>query len=262
MIQKEFRRQLKTVGKYSVKTSGSWRPKALHRLRSAMLRLSLLLKYGSPGKGNELARRLMKCRKAMAATRDCDVCWARIREEMHAAGLSKKTGRRIRQAIDSRKCKGQWKMRRMLRARNFKGLLSEIDNFIDDPGKLDLTAIHNGNIIYQRPNDWEPRKFHQIRKRLRVINYVHDLLKEKNGSEDQQDNDNWILRYQNVLGDHIDATNTVKILRGLKNVKKHWIEGLIDREIGKMQKCHWLIKSMPWPDMVNFSRTASQESYL
>ncbi len=262
MLLKEFRRQLKAVKKYSAQTSGILKPKTLHRLRSAMLRLSVLLKYGTPGQGIKLGRRLMKCRRIMAARRDCDVCWARVREEMHAAGLSKKAGRRIRQAIDARKSKAQQRMQRLLRARKFKGLLSDLYNVVDDPGKLDLTAIHSDNIIYQRPNEWEPGKFHQIRKRLRVIKYVHDLLVKKEDPQAQQDNDNWILRYQNVLGEYIDGTNTVAILRRLKNVKKRWIKGLTDREIGKIEKCRWLIKSMPWPDTVKFSRTVFQESYL
>lgn len=262
MIRKEFRRQLKAVEKYSPDSSGILKPKALHRLRSAMLRLSVLLRYGSHGKDKELEPRWMKCRKAMAACRDCDVCCARLKERMRTAGLSNKARRGIRQAIDARKRKARINMQRKLRARKFRGLISDTKNILDDPGKLDLAAIHHDNMIYQRPNEWEPGQFHLIRKRLRVIQYVHDLLVAKEVLDAQQENHNWIRRYQNVLGEYIDGSNTVAILRRLKNVKKRWIEVLMDRESENMQKCRWLIKSMPWPDRVNFSRTVSQESCL
>ena len=262
MIHKEFLRQLKNVERISAGTSGILKPKTMHRLRSAILRLAILLKYTRNGKAVNVGRRLMKFRRATAYRRDCDVCWSRIRNELHTSGLGKKARRRIKRSIDAQKRKAQREMEHKLMARKFRKLLLSIHDHIDDLGKIDVNAVHHENIIYQSPNQWEPGQFHQIRKRLRIINYVHDLLLGKEETEDQKDNDNWILRYQNVLGDYIDGSNTVGILRRLKKVKRSQIERLINKETAKMQKCRWLIKSMPWPDTVSFSRTAFQESYL
>lgn len=260
MLINELRRQLEVLKKHPLGKLDGCKAGDLHQLRSASLRLGILLGYASRKKIRNLAHCLLECRKAMAARRNCDVSLSRIKGQMREFSLSKKSRRQIRKAITALNHKAQRKMVRSLREMRFARLLSRIIAIVDDPGRIDLAEIHRDNIVVQRPNEWMPEQFHRIRKRLRLIKYVYELMKGHGPSDNVQGNHNWILRYQSVLGDYIDGANTLRVLKRLKGIKKRLIKSLVARERERMQRCRWLLKSMPWPDTVSFSGTASQEN--
>lgn len=240
---KEFCDQITAIKRYSFKRSKHLKPGRLHRLRSAILRLGIFIKYGLSEDDIDLYWGLMKCRRAIALRRDCDVCLVRIKNDMDRIKLSSRFQRRIIRSLNLKIKEEDRKLERLFKSKRYRKLIAKAERSVGHLKGFDLPGIRKECALPRKTDHWKPGRFHQIRKRVRILKYVQDVLNNDKTTAIDQDQGLKFAKCQKILGDYIDGRNTIRILKGLNIKKSGMIKQLVDQERGKIKGAQYLINS-------------------
>ncbi len=209
---------------------------ALHDLRVASLRVSFALKFFkkflSTGNTDRLQNEFARARRVMAQRRDGDIFSSRIKKDFQVVNVSSSLKQRILGIIEAQKARARKDLVKMLRSDRYKKMLRDlkkISSAASSKRKLKpqdlLKDLLKG--LEHKQAALQSLKLHKIRITFKHLRYACEFLAVFYDEKKMQKVIRDIAEIQDVLGDHQDAGNTVKMLSRLKMTKQ-------SEEMGKL----------------------------
>lgn len=236
--------QLRSIRFNSAKVLRSSAAEPVHDLRVAALRagwaLKFFKKYLSADNTDRLRHKLARARRVMAQRRDWDIFSSRIKKDFQALNASASLKEKILKIIKVQEAKAHRDLVRMLRSYQYERMLRDLKQTAstETKKKLKLQNLFKGMLkglpcakASQKKAALRPSQLHKIRIAFKHLRYACELLADFYDKEKIQKLIQDITEIQDVLGEHQDAENTVRMLRHLKITEKpQRVEGLIKIE--------------------------------